>query len=85
MQVGLDWVMLAVVMVFSGGTESPAKYWFLFHIAVTFYLLPHVQGLLYVILAPALVGAVVILEYAGVLPHVELFTPSRVHDPVYVA
>ena len=49
----------------SGGVESPATIFFLFHISIASLLLPHRHFFLFVTLAPLLVGIVAALEYRG--------------------
>jgi signal transduction histidine kinase len=84
-QIGLDWLAMAPLIHFSGGIESPALLYFLFHIVIASLLLPHDRGFLYVALAPALVGGVAFLEYQGVLPHAYVFRPARYDNPLYIA
>ncbi len=83
-QIGFDWLAMAVLIALSGGIESPAIIFFLFHITIASLLLPHDKGFLYVTLAPILVGAIALLEARGVLHHVALVDPPRYRDPVYV-
>jgi len=84
-QIGLDWLAMTVLIASSGGAESPAIIFFLFHITIASLLLPHHHGFLYVTLAPVLVGGVALLEIAGVLPHVAIVQPARFRDPLYVS
>lgn len=83
-QIALDWLGMAVLIASSGGAESPAILFFLFHITIASLLLPHHHGFVYVTLAPALVGAVALLEYAGVVGHVAIVQPVRFREPLYV-
>jgi signal transduction histidine kinase len=83
-QIGLDWLAMALLIHFSGGIESPAILYFLFHITIASLLLPHDRGFLYVTLGPVLVGGVALLEYQGVLPHVYVFEPARYDNPLYI-
>jgi signal transduction histidine kinase len=84
-QILLDWIAMAVLIASSGGAESPAIIFFLIHITIASLLLPHHHGFLYVTLAPALVGGVALLEYAGVLQHVAIVQPVRYREPLYVS
>jgi signal transduction histidine kinase len=84
-QIAFDWAAMAVLITLSGGIESPAIIFFLFHITIASLLLPHDKAFLYVTLAPAIVAAVAWLEAAGALAHVSLVQPPRYRDPVYVA
>jgi len=83
-QILLDWFAMAVLIASSGGAESPAIIFFLIHITIASLLLPHHHGFLYVTLAPALVGAVALFEYAGVIRHVAIVQPVRYREPLYV-
>lgn len=83
-QIGLDWVGMALLIHFSGGIESPAILYFLFHITIASLLLPHDRGFLYVALAPVLVGGIAFLEYRGTLPHIEVFQPARYDNILYI-
>ena len=74
-QIALDWLAMTVLIASSGGAESPAIIFFLIHITIASLLLPHQHGFLYVTLAPALVGLVALLEYAGVIAHVAIVQP----------
>ncbi len=83
-QIGFDWIAMAVLINLSGGIESPAIIFFLFHITIASLLLPHDKGFLYVTLAPILVAAIAVLEARGILHHVSLFDPPRYGNPPYV-
>jgi signal transduction histidine kinase len=83
-QIGLDWLAMTVLTALSGGIESPAIIFFLFHISIAALLLPHARAFLYVALAPGLVTLVALLEYVGVIPHVALYGPSRHTQLVFV-
>jgi signal transduction histidine kinase len=85
-QIVVDWLAMAVLITLTGGIESPAIIFFLFHVAISSVLLPHDEkAFLHVTLAPALVGAIALFEARGWLRHVSLFPPARYRDPVYVA
>ena len=84
-QIALDWLAMTILVAVSGGVESPAIIFFLFHISIAALLLPHKRGFLYVGLAPALVAGVAFLNYYDVIPHVTPFGSSHRQDPVYVA
>jgi signal transduction histidine kinase len=83
-QLVLDWLGMTVLTALSGGIESPAIIFFLFHISIAALLLPHRRVFLYVALAPILVSLVAALEYVGVMPHVALFGPPRHRQVLYV-
>jgi signal transduction histidine kinase len=84
-QIGFDWMAMAILIHFTGGIESPAIFFFLLHIIIASLLLPHDRGFLYVTLAPILVGGVAFLEYQGVLPHVYLFESAWYDHALYIA
>ena len=84
-QIGLDWIATATLVACTGGIESPALFLFLFHIVIASLLLPHDRAILYVTLAPLLVGGIALLEFLGALPHVYLFEPARFGDLLTLA
>jgi signal transduction histidine kinase len=73
MQIGLDWLAMTAIIHFSGGVESPALFYFFFHIIIAAILLSPRATFSYAATATLLVGATVWLEYAGRLPHVSPF------------
>lgn len=75
-QIGADWLATAVLIHYTGGIDSPAIIFYLFHITIASLLLPHDRAFLYVALAPVLVGAVALAEFAGWLPHVAFVGPA---------
>jgi signal transduction histidine kinase len=83
-QIGLDWLSMAVLTALSGGIESPAITFFLFHISIAALLLPHSRAFLYAAVAPGLVTLVALLEYWEVIPHVALYGHSRHTEPTFV-
>ena len=83
-QIGVDWVATAVLIHFTGGIESPAITFYLFHITIASLLLPHDRGFLYVALAPALVGAVAVAEYTGLLSHVVFVGGVGFASPAFI-
>ncbi|MEW5720399.1 MAG: HAMP domain-containing sensor histidine kinase, partial [Chloroflexota bacterium] len=68
-QIGCDWAAMLALIHFSGGLESPAIFYFFFHIVIAATLLSMRATFLYAGLAALLVSAVGVLEYAGALPH----------------
>lgn len=83
-QIGLDWLATTVLVHLTGGIESPAILFFLFHIIVSSLLLPHDRGFLYVGLAPVLVGGVALAEYQGLAPHVSLYGSTLHSDSLFI-
>ena len=84
-QIALDWLVMTILVALSGGVESPAIIFFLFHISIAALLLPHNRGFLYVAVAPLLVALVAFLNYFDLVPHVTPFGTTHYRDPVYVA
>jgi len=79
-QIGLDWALLALVTLFSGGLESPALFGFLGHVAIVFCLLPHVLPPLWALVTPLLVGLAAIPALVGALP-----ARGSARDPLWLA
>jgi signal transduction histidine kinase len=84
-QIGLDWVAMALLIHWSGGIESPAIFFYLFYIPIASLLLPHDRAFLYVTLAPILVGGIALLEYHGILTHVNVFESDLYQEPIFIA
>lgn len=87
LQIASDWVAMTLLIHFSGGAESPAIFYFFFHIALASILLSSRATYLYAVLATCLVGGTLLLEYGGVLPHVAVvgFVPVPLYQqPAYV-
>lgn len=72
LQIGLDWAAMTLLIHFSGGAESPAILYFFFHIVLASILLSSRATYWFAGLATLLVGGTVILEYAGLLPHISV-------------
>jgi signal transduction histidine kinase len=87
-QIGLDWLAMTAIIHFSGGVESPALFYFFFHIIIAAILLSPRATFSYAATATLLVGATVWLEYVGWLPHVSPFVGigARLHHrPLFVS
>jgi signal transduction histidine kinase len=86
LQIGLDWVAMTALVHFSGGAESPALFYFFFHIIISAMLLSPADTFTSAATATLLVGATVCLEYAGWVPHVSVIPGvSLYYRPVFVA
>jgi signal transduction histidine kinase len=72
-QIGLDWLAMTALVHYTGGLESPALFYFLFHIIIAAILLPPGATYLSTAVAALMIGATGVLEYAGLLPHVHIF------------
>ncbi len=68
-QTALDWLAMTLLFHYSGGIESPAIWYFIFHIIIAAIFFPRQTAFLLSILAILLVGGTVALEYTGILPH----------------
>ena len=65
----LDWLAMALLIRFSGGIESPAILFFIFHIIIaSIFFPPRAAGGL-ALLAAGLLSGIVLLEMEGILPH----------------
>ncbi len=71
-QIGCDWLAMTALIHFSGGIASPAIFYFFFHIIIAAILLSMRATYLYAAMAALLVGAISLLEYAGVLAHYDV-------------
>ena len=87
-QIAFDWLALAVFVHLTGGVESPAIAFFLFHILLASMLLPVRTAYLYAGLVIGVVAAVAGLEALGGLPHyraLPALPPDLHRDPLYIA
>jgi signal transduction histidine kinase len=86
-QIGFDWVAMTALIHFSGGLESPALFYFFFHIIIAAILLSMRATFFYAGMAALLVSAIGVLEYAGYLPHYAVLmsaTAGLYRQPLYV-
>ncbi len=86
-QTALDWLAMTLLFHYSGGVESPAIWYFIFHIIIAAIFFPRHTAFLLSILAILLVSGTVLLEYIGLLPHhpLENYLPvSLYQSPLYV-
>jgi signal transduction histidine kinase len=86
-QVGFDWLALAIFVQLTGGIESPAIPFFLFHVLLASILLPRRWAFIYALLVIAVVGAIALLEAIGWLLHRQVFTilpPELYRDPLFI-
>jgi signal transduction histidine kinase len=68
-QVGLDWLAMTLLIHFSGGIESPAVLFFIFHIVIASVFFPPRTAFTFALLAVALLSGTALLEYFALLPH----------------
>jgi signal transduction histidine kinase len=87
-QVAFDWLALASFVHFTGGIESPAIAFFLFHLIVAALLLTERTSYVYAASVIGVVAAIAALEAIGWLPHVTVIPalpPNLYRDPLYIA
>jgi signal transduction histidine kinase len=71
-QTGLDWLTMILLVHFSNGVESPLLFYFIFHLIIASILLSRWACYFFATLAALAVGALALLEYGGLIPHVSL-------------
>jgi signal transduction histidine kinase len=87
-QVTLDWLAMTLLIHFSGGIESPAIFFFLFHILIASLFFPRHLAFAFAILAVGLISGIGLLEYFSLLPHhaVDGFLGIPLYtNPLYVS
>jgi signal transduction histidine kinase len=86
-QTSLDWLAMILLVHFSGGVESPLLFYFIFHLIIASILLSPLACYFFATLAALAVGALAILEYGGLIPHVSLgFIPASLYqNGLYIA
>lgn len=70
--ISLDLIALTVLLHFTGGIENPFIFLFILHIIAAGIVLPYRATYLVTTAAFLMVTALVLLEYAGIIPHVNL-------------
>jgi signal transduction histidine kinase len=68
-QISADWVILSIILHFSGGIENPFYLYFVFHTILAGVLLSRIQSYIQATLAVTMFGALVFLEYHRIIPH----------------
>ena len=68
-QISVDWIILVVILHFTGGIENPFYLYFVFHTIFAGVLLSKTQSFIQATFAVALFGALVLLEYHQIIPH----------------
>jgi len=71
-QIGADFVILTVILHYSGGIENPFFFSFIFHVVIASTILSTLQSYLAATFAVAVFGTLTLLESFGVLAHYEL-------------
>src|SRR3990172_844013 len=87
-QFAFDWLALAAFVHLTGGVESPAIWFFLFHVLLAPILLPGRATSVFARLVIAAVAGVAGLEAGGWLPHyrvIPALPPDLYRHPLYVA
>jgi signal transduction histidine kinase len=68
-QISADWIILTIILHFSGGIENPFYLYFVFHTIMAGVLLSKLQSYVQATLAIVLFGALIFLEYLQIIPH----------------
>jgi signal transduction histidine kinase len=87
LQVGLDWLCMAVFLHLTGGITSPAIVFLLIHMLMVAILLPGVSSYLYVALGVGGLLVLALLEAGGILPHYTVLAalPRDLYrDPLFI-
>ena len=82
LQISVDWIALVFLVHYTGGTESPVIFYFIFHVIIAAILLSKKDCYLQTGFAALLIISLSILEYFSIIHHVhiqELF-PNPVYD-----
>lgn len=86
-QIVLDWIAATLLIHYSGGVESPAIFFFLFHVVIaSIFFTPRI-AFTFATFALALLFSVVALEYFSLLPHYAitgLLNSPLYKNPLYV-
>ena len=86
-QIAFDWLALAIFVHLTGGLESPAVSFFIFHVLLAAIWLPIPTAFLYAGLVLGIVGGIALSEAAGWLTHYHVLVALPVdlyRDPLYL-
>jgi signal transduction histidine kinase len=72
LQISMDLAILTTILHFSGGIENPFAFFFVFHMIIASILCSRKESYVHAVLASVLFGALIWLEYWGILPHYPL-------------
>lgn len=87
LQVGLDWISMAVFLHFTGGVFSPAIPFLLIHMLMVTILLPGQSPYIYVMMGVFVLALIAGLEYWQVIPHYHVIPslPRAIHNnPTFI-
>ncbi len=87
-QVVLDWVAITLLIYFSGGIESPAIFFFIFHIVIASIFFSRRMAFILTLMAIALTAIIGLLEYLSVIPHqavIGFLNTPQYQNPFYVS
>ena len=85
-QMILDWLAMILLIHYSGGIESPALYFFLFHLVIASIFFRPRLAFSFAVFAVLLVSGIACLEFVGLLPHYPVtgFLAAEPHEqPTY--
>ncbi len=78
MQICIDWLALTTLVHYSGGLDSPLIFYFIFHVIIAAILLSRRACFLQVTLAFFLITGLAVLEFFGILHHIEINILPRI-------
>jgi signal transduction histidine kinase len=71
-QTGLDWVVMTLLIRYSGGIESPLILFFIFHIIIASIFFQRRTAFAFTLIAVGLITCVTLFEYYGVIQHIAI-------------
>ncbi len=71
-QISIDFVVLTIMLHYSGGIENPFIIYYIFHMIMASIILSSSESFLQVTFALVLIGLLTLSEYSGFLPHYSL-------------
>ncbi len=86
-QVAFDWLALALFIHFTGGIESPAIAFFVFHLVLAAMLLKERRAGLFAVLAIVVVAVIAAAEAIGLIPHytvISALPPDLYRNLLYI-
>jgi len=80
----VDIIILTILIHYAGGIENPIYLFYAFHVVLSSILFPSWRPVLITTFIVIFFGALVYLEYAGILYHYSIFNSDLHSDPYFV-
>jgi signal transduction histidine kinase len=80
----IDLILLTLVLHYSGGMENPVYLFYVFHVVLASIIFPGLIPLVFATFVVLLFGALIYLEYSGVIPHYSIFNSGIYRNEIAI-